>query len=235
MHIAILMTNTDESAFAARHPRDGEKFTALIQEARPGWTTEVHGVKDGAFPESLAGLGGVVITGSPASARSDAAWVQELLQVIRDAVAEGLPLFGACFGHQAIARALGGAVGENDGPFVLGLVDVLLAEAAPWMTPAPARVRIAAAHGEQVTKLPDGAVVNAEGPGCAIGGFHIGDRVFTTEYHPEMTHGFVAALIDALDGKMDPAVIARARASLDRPADRALFAEWIARFFEHAR
>ncbi|MDJ0627151.1 MAG: type 1 glutamine amidotransferase [Rhodobacter sp.] len=229
------MTNTDESAFARRHPKDGEKFTRLIQEVRPDWTTEVHAVKDGVFPESLEGIDGAMITGSPASAQSNDPWVLALLQVIRDAVAVGLPLFGACFGHQAIARALGGKVGFNDGPFVLGIVEVEAVGRAPWMGAAPDRFRLAAAHGEQVTAMPAGAVLNSAGPGCPIGGFHIGDRVFTTEYHPEMTHDFISALIDILAGKMDADVIEPARASLDQPADRAVFAEWIARFFEVRR
>ena len=103
------------------------------------------------------------------------------------------------------------------------------------MPGGPDRFRLAAAQGEQVTALPEGAVVNATSPGCRVGGFHIGDRVFATEYHPEMTHGFISALIDELDGKMEPGVIGRARASLERPADREVFADWIARFFESER
>ncbi len=232
MHIAILMTNTDQSRFSEQHPRDGDKFTTLIQEARRDWTTEVHPVKDGVFPESLEGIDGIMITGSPASAASDDPWVLELLQVIRDSWEARVPMFGACFGHQAIARALGGAVGFNEGPFVLGIVEAEVLAPAPCMEGAPGRFRIAAAHGEQVTMLPEGAVVNSRGPGCPVGGFHIGDRVFTTEYHPEMTHHFISALTEAMARKMDPGVIEAARASLEVPADRALFAEWVARFFE---
>ena len=235
MHIAILMTNTDQSRFSEQHPKDGEKFTTLIQDARPDWTTEVHPVKDGVFPESLEGLDGIMITGSPASAQSDDPWVLELLQVIRDADAAGVRMFGACFGHQAIARALGGGVGFNAGPFVLGIVEAEVLEPAPWMKDAPERFRIAAAHGEQVTALPEGAVVNSRGPGCPVGGFHIGDRIFATEYHPEMTHGFIEALTEAMARKMDPEVISAARASLEVPLDREMFAEWVARFFEGKR
>ena len=43
--------------------------------------------------------------------------------LIRRLVNEDRPLFGACFGHQAIAKALGGAVCDNPGPFVLGVVE----------------------------------------------------------------------------------------------------------------
>lgn len=35
MRIAILMANTDESSFADQHPKDGEKWTALLAHQRP--------------------------------------------------------------------------------------------------------------------------------------------------------------------------------------------------------
>ncbi|HBN30630.1 MAG TPA: glutamine amidotransferase, partial [Rhodobacteraceae bacterium] len=50
MHLAILMTNTDETPFADDHPRDGEKFQILLNEARPDWTFEIFTAKDGVFP-----------------------------------------------------------------------------------------------------------------------------------------------------------------------------------------
>ncbi len=35
MHLAPLMTNTDDSAFAQAYPKDGEKFTGLVHLVRP--------------------------------------------------------------------------------------------------------------------------------------------------------------------------------------------------------
>ncbi|MCK5502914.1 MAG: type 1 glutamine amidotransferase, partial [Tritonibacter mobilis] len=70
MRIAILMTNTDDSAFAHRHPMDGEKFTTLVQMARPAWRCDVYAVKDGIFPDNIGTYDGAMITGSPASTRS---------------------------------------------------------------------------------------------------------------------------------------------------------------------
>lgn len=235
MHIAILMTNTDESAFAQRHPKDGDKFRTLLAPLRPAWRFSVYPVKDGVFPDSIDAFDGIVITGSPASVRDDAPWITRLLHVIRDAAARGVPLFGACFGHQAIALALGGTVGDNPGDFVLGTVEARIRDAAPWMAPAPRRVALYAAHGEQVTALPAGARVIAEADDCEFAGFTLDERIFTTEYHPEMTPDFVAALVDELADKLPAPVIARARSSLARQADTALFAGWIVQFFEHVQ
>ena len=133
MHLAILMTNTDESAFAQAHPKDGDKFTDFIRLARPDWTTGIHGVKDGNFPDADAGFDGVIITGSPASVHSDAPWVTRLLELIRDLHAARAPILGVCFGHHAIATALGGAVARNPGGWVHGTVPVDLISTLPFV------------------------------------------------------------------------------------------------------
>lgn len=234
MHLAILMANTDESDFADRHPRDGAKFTALIQSARPDWTTQVFAVKDGDFPADLGPFDGAIITGSPASVHDPDPWIADLLALIRRMAAMRMPLFGACFGHQAIARALGGQVGPNPGGWVLGRTQTQRIDTAPWMDPLPATTALYAAHCEQVTTLPDHARPLTTSPECPVGGFAIGRHVFTTQYHPEMSAHFIAALIDHLAPAKPADVITRARASLTGPADTDPFAESIARFFEQA-
>ena len=106
-------------------------------------------MKDGVFPESLAPFDGAIITGSPASVHDDGAWIPRLEALVRDMARSGLPLFGACFGHQIIAKALGGAVEANPDGWVFGAIRTrLLADKQD--------VAAYAAHSEQVTRLPDG-------------------------------------------------------------------------------
>lgn len=235
MHLAVLMTNTDESDFAQRHPEDGEKFTALINGVRPNWDVISFSVKDGEFPQNLGGFDGYVITGSPASVHDGTAWIDRLLDTIRDIHAAGIPLFGACFGHQAIAVALGGKVGPNPDGWIFGLTEVEVTHSTPWGAPLAPRLRQYAAHIEQVTQLPERATRVLGSPACPIGGFVIGSQVYTTQNHPEMTEDFITALIDELRPKMGPAVSETARASLTMPADNTAYAETIARFFEAPR
>lgn len=235
MHLAILMTNTDESPFAQQHPRDGEKFTTLLRAVRPDWQTTVFSVKDGEFPSDISVFDGTLITGSPASVHDDAPWVAPLLGLIRAITARRQPLFGACFGHQAIALALGGTVGPNPGGWVFGLTQTTVTDRHLWMQDLPDRLHLYAAHQEQVTTLPVGARILTTNPACMVGSFAIGAHVYTTQYHPEMTPHFMSALTHELSEKLPPQVIAQARASLVRDADRAAYAESIARFYEQAR
>ena len=235
MHLAVLMTNTDESAFAQAHPKDGEKFNRLVQMARPGWTTGVFAVKDGQFPGDMSRFDGAIITGSPASVHSGDAWIAQLLNLIRRAHDSGLPMFGACFGHQAIALALGGSVGPNpDGRMVHGLTENQVVETPVWARGMPDPLYLYASHKEQVFDLPEPARIIARSDGCDVAGFAIGKRVYTTQHHPEMTAGFFAALTEEISHELGADLAKKALGSMTRPSDMANFAESIALFFEQA-
>jgi GMP synthase-like glutamine amidotransferase len=226
MHIALLMTNTDESEFAQARPKDGEKFTTMIHGVRPDWKVTVFPVKDGVFPPEGARFDGWLIGGSPASVHDSDAWVQELFALIRRLVDEGQPIFGACFGHQAIAMALGGHVAKNPGGWVFGLVETEI-EGVP--------LKMYGSHVEQVVDLPPGAVVLGGTAECPVGSFAIPGRVMTTQYHPEMSHGFIRDLVEEYAPELPAEVVARARKSLTVQADSDAIAERIARFFEGQR
>ncbi len=233
MRIAILMTNTDESAFSQRHPKDGDKWQALLGPKRPDWAFTVFSVKDGKFPRNISKFDGWIVTGSPASVHDDAPWIPRLLDLITRIEASGKPLFGACFGHQAIALALGGKVARNPGGWVLGSVEVEATARPPWMEAR--RFWQYGAHIEQVDKLPKDAEIVLRHEGCPVGGFVIGDHVFTTQNHPEMSHEFIAALIEEMASNTPDEVIGKARASLPMSADNGLFSDCIIQFFEHDR
>lgn len=232
MRIAIFMAQTDTSDFARAHPDDGQKFAALLRGVRPGWQFDVHRVAFGDFPERIEADGGL-ITGSIASVNDDAAWIARLADLVRDLHAVRRPLFGACFGHQLIASALGGRVGPNPGGWCFGLAESRVIVPQGWMVPARGRTLLHAAHGEQVLDLPAGAVPIATGEGTPVAAFSMGRHVATTQYHPEMDRAFFRGLFPLAEGLVPRDRMAAARAET-RPTDNAVHAEWIARFFETA-
>jgi hypothetical protein len=68
-----------------------------------------------------------------------------------------------------------------------------------------------------------------------VGSFAIPGRVMTTQYHPEMSHGFISDLVEEYASDLPPEVVTRARDSLTMRADSDAIAERIARFFEGQR
>ena len=234
MHIAILITNTDWTEFAARHPRDRDRFPALIHGVRPNYALSLYDVPLGEVPDTLHGFDGIVIGGSPASVRDEAPWIARLEELVREAYAAGIPMFGACFGHQIIAQALGGQVDDNKGPFVMGVAQTDFTAPPAWMADA-GKVYLAAAHGEQVTRLPDGAKVIGRADGCDVAAYIMGKKVFCTQHHPEIGPEFLAALVEEYAPKLPSEVAQASKGSLALPNEGARFAEYIARFFEQAQ
>ncbi len=236
LRLAVLLTNDDTSAFAARFPNDGQKVVQLLQPLRPDWSFHVLPVKDGVLPPGPLAFDAYVVTGSPASVNNDdLPWLAQLLDFIREVHAARQPLIGLCFGHQAVARALGGQVARHAAGWGLGTAATHWQHARPWMQPAQSTTTLMAAHNEQVIRMPEGAECLGGSDFCPISSMQIGQHIWTTQYHPEMPLVFMQALLGYLADKLDTNTMARAHASLQHAADVPLFGQWMAQFIEHAR
>lgn len=234
MHIAILVTNTDFSDFAKARPLDDEKFAMLIKEVRPDWTTVPFWVCRDEFPSDWSAFDGVLITGSPSSVLEAEPWMRRLETVIGQLIEEAVPLFGACFGHQIIAKALGSSIVRNPHGWAHGLIPVTRMNATPWSGEAQ-NFALYGSHIEQVDGLPAGAQVTFQSPGCPIAGFALGRTVNTIQHHPEMTKSFISDLIEEYADYVGDEISQKARLSVENgTAARAEFATEIAQFFEQA-
>lgn len=234
MHIAILITNTDFSDFAAARPDDGEKFATLLGTARPDWRFSPSWVCKDDFPEDVSAFDGLVITGSPASVTEDAPWMLRLKKLVLAAIDRRQKVYGACFGHQLIARALGARIVRNPGGWGHGLLPLRRVTPMPWAI-GPEQMRFYGSHIEQVAEAPKGTDIVYEGDGLPVAALMMCDHLFTVQHHPEMSHAFICDLVEEYADVVGPEVTARARQSLQEPADRSFIGEEIARFFEWGR
>jgi GMP synthase-like glutamine amidotransferase len=235
MHIALLDTNTDDSSFGRSHPDEAAKFRALMAPVAPDWQITGYRTYLDEFPETLEGLDGIMISGSIASVNDDAPWIDRLMQLIREARDRGTPVFGACFGHQAVAKALGGEVGYNPQGWVLGRYETQVQDPAPWMDGAAPTMALHAAHKEQVLVPPPGASTHAGTPEVPHGHMSVGPLIFSTQYHPELSGDFMRGLFGHMEGSVAPSVLENARASMTGPVDNRLMADWISAFFRQSK
>lgn len=235
MHIGILVTNTDRSDFAKARASDGEKFTTLLHPLRTDWQFTPVQVVDGEFPKSVSDFDGYVIGGSPASVNEAEPWIETLFDFIREINRKAIPTVGVCFGHQAIAKALGGHVGKNPGGWGWGLAATHFQTHEKWMMPDKKIINLFAAHNEQVTDLPESAEILGGSDFCPVGSFSVGDHIMTTQYHPEMDLKFFAELTHDLKTYIGRDIAEAALRSTTTAADTASFAHWMVQFLEQKR
>ena len=183
------------------------------------------------------GFAGVIVTGSGAMVTDRAGWSEASAQWLRDAAHGGLPLLGICYGHQLLAHALGGEVGDHPAGREMGTIALELHDTAahdPLFAGLPAQFAAQATHLQTVLRVPEGATVLARSVHDACHAFRWGDRAWGVQFHPEFsaTHmrGYVQARRDALarEGRC-PRTLAR-QVSATPHARRVL-----RRFVRHAR
>ena len=231
--IGILLTCNDPSDFAKRFPDDGEVFKELLEPHCPNFRFDVLSVKDDEFPIDPAHYQGYVLTGSPASVHDSDPWIDRLMELVRELHAQKVPVYGSCFGHQVIAMALGGIVGPNDSGWSIGVSETEFLRRENWITPFQKTARLFSAHREQVKALPVGARIVGTSDHCPIASFAIGNHIFTSEYHPELSAEFMSALVAELaDTEFDSRTANAALSEIAQGAAGHDFVRWIAKFLD---
>lgn len=144
---------------------------------------------DFAFPE-IHEHDIVVPMGAPWSAWDDdriGTWLKPELDWLRDLQAHDVPIFGICFGAQALARALGGTVAPAPRPEIgytwINSDDTDLVPNGPWFE----------WHYDRYT-VPPGAVEIARTP-RASQAYVIG-RSLAVQFHPEVTAACLEGWLD---------------------------------------
>lgn len=141
-----------------------------------------------------------IITGSWAMVSDRQPWSETTAAWIRRAVALDMPLLGVCYGHQLMAQALGGSVGDHPAGRELGCLPVerLAAGAAdPWLADCPPRFLAALTHVQTVLRLPAGATALARSAHDAHQIVRYSPTAVSTQFHPEITPAILAACIRA--------------------------------------
>jgi len=100
----------------------------------------------------------------------------------------GTPVFGICYGFQAMARALGGDV-RRTGLSEFGRTDVVVDEPGTLLAGIAERHRVWMSHGDAVAATPEGFTTLARTAGAAVAAFEDVDRGLAgVQWHPEVLH-----------------------------------------------
>lgn len=134
----------------------------------------------------------VMIGGAGAfSAYEDHPFTAPLEDVINRLLEEERPLFGSCWGHQFMARILGGVVGPDPERSEVGSYDIHLTDAGhrdPLFAELPRTFVAQLGHNDRIIELPQAMVELARSAGCPYQAVRVGDKpAYGTQFHSEMT------------------------------------------------
>lgn len=138
-------------------------------------------------PPDFDDVEGVISFGGPQDATQESAWMAREIEYLREAHERALPVVGVCLGHQLLAMALGGTVGNLESPEVgvhdieilpPGHTDTILSGIA-WRAPQ------VHAHAQHVIEVPPGATVLAKSEASPVQAFRAGLRTYGFQYHFE--------------------------------------------------
>ncbi|XXG55802.1 hypothetical protein AAC387_Pa03g3391 [Persea americana] len=158
---------------------------------------DVFRVAAGDFPadNNLDAYEGFVITGSCNDAHGNDIWILKLLSLIKKLDSMHKKLLGICFGHQILARALGGKTGRATNGWEIGVTNVNF---LPSNFQMPSLLPIIECHRDEVLELPPCAEVIAWSEKTGIEMFRCEDHIMGIQGHPEYTKDILMHLIHRL-------------------------------------
>ncbi|MGW4467183.1 glutamine-hydrolyzing GMP synthase [Micromonospora sp. NBC_01796] len=126
----------------------------------------------------------IILSGGPSSVYAPGA-----PQVDAKLFDAGVPIFGICYGFQAMAQALGGTVARTGGREFGGTALSPAAEAGVLLRELPGDLSVWMSHGDCVTEAPVGFAVTAASAGAPVAAFEdlVGRRA-GVQFHPEVGH-----------------------------------------------
>ena len=179
------------------------------------------------FPASVHEADGWLLTGSRHGAYEAHPFIAPLEAFIREAYEAEVPLVGICFGHQLIAKALGGTVVKSPKGWSVGAQDYDFGGET---------ISLNAWHQDQVVTLPRDARVLGESSFCNYAALIYGDRALTVQAHPEFSDAFLQGLIDHRSkGIVAPELVAAAEQRMGGARHSLLLADRIEAFFKLPR
>jgi GMP synthase (glutamine-hydrolysing) len=126
----------------------------------------------------------IILSGGPSSVYADGA-----PSVGADLFEAGIPVFGICYGFQAMANALGGTVAQT-GLREYGATEATtVGEARSILAGLPHHQSTWMSHGDSVQEAPEGFEVLATTAGAPVAAFANEEKsLYGVQWHPEVKH-----------------------------------------------
>ncbi|KAI0777649.1 class I glutamine amidotransferase-like protein [Trametes elegans] len=215
--IAVLLCDTPLPAILASEGDYGAVFAKLFRKSlqavgdpKVEFDIDSYDVRnDKVYPENVDQYDAVLLTGSAASAYENLDWINRLVDYVRYLAKEKpqVRILGICFGHQIVARALGGECVPNGGRWEIGVTEIELTDLGRKLFGVE-KLNLEQAHRDHVPDVPPSfhllgytAISPNQGmvqlyPGASPETISPADvHIFTVQGHPEFYRGITEEIV----------------------------------------
>lgn len=193
--IGILQVFNDHTdGLGPSFQNDAERIVTLCRLAGRPHTFSTYDVGAGQYPKDMDEHSAYIISGSPASVNDNHIFTAWLESFVIKCDYKRKKLLGICFGHQMIAKALGGTVGPLQMSWNLGIRRSTIHRYLSFMEPRT-DILAYALHNEEIKTIPSGFINLGSIENCQYAFLSKEDHIFSTQIHPEISDEFFTALL----------------------------------------
>lgn len=230
MKLGILKTDAVREEWVPQFGEYPDMFMRLLGERDPSLEFTVYDVMLEQYPDTIDEVDAYLITGSKFSVYEDLPWIHRLLDFIRELHARRTKIIGICFGHQAVAHALGGRTAKADAGWGVGLHRYRFHTHSAWLDDGNPEFAVLVSHQDQVIENAPGTEVLAGSTFCPNAVCRIGDHVLTFQGHPEFVNAYSRAIIEYRRDTIGEATAREGLESLAEEPESARMADWMLAF-----
>ena len=232
--IGILLTDHVVPELLQDHGDQTDFYDYIFNLADPTVKLNIYDVVLDEYPQSIDECDGYLITGSKLSVYDAEDWIRKLEIFVQELNERKKALLGVCFGHQLIAKALGGKSEKASVGWTLGVQNYKFQDTFPWVNNQSQSVGLIHSHQDQVIELPEQAELIASNSRVPIAMFKIGDHIMSMQGHPEFTSEYANAVATMRKDVLGKELYQQASESLkNQIADNVEVAKWWVDFFRY--
>lgn len=234
MRIGLLQCDDVMESLQVAHGNYPEMFNQLLLTHCPDAQIRVYRCMDGELPQDLAECDTYITSGSKYGVNDGLPWIDALQDCMARMWQQGTPLVGICFGHQLMAKALGGEVVKSPKGWGVGVSFNQVLNRKSWMDPWQDKLDLIVSHQDQVNLLPPQAEILVASEFCPYYLVQYGRHFMSVQGHPEFCKGYSRDLMDARRGLIAHARLREGQASLSADVDAPVMSRWIINFMQAA-
>ncbi len=148
----------------------------------------------------------VILTGSHSMVTHEESWSLEVEKWLPKLIEDEVPLLAICYGHQLLAKSLGGVSGYHENGMEIGSVDINLEQDAKndeIFSKLQNSFKAHTIHSQTVIKLPKNATRLAFNNHDKNHAFRVGNCAWGVQFHPEFDKNIMNLYIKEVAKKKD--------------------------------